>query len=1186
MRSRVLANILVAVGLSHTLRGQGPGVTTCPARITGDIRVHFVGSAYRATDSRPQGSFRTGQAADLMLSGFGFNQSGGPSMFRYNSGIASGDGRLLLADRGNNRVLIWNTIPERDTPPDVVLGQPDFESNESGSARHQLNWPMSVTTDGRRVVIADTYNDRLLIWNTFPAASGTPADREIRIQWPWGVWTDGERLVASATTGDRSVLVWNRFPSADDQPPDLTLRAGGMMGTPRTITSDGRTLIVGDHNARVTRLGQGNFVWRAFPAADDAPYDYFLSDPLDEASAWLQGEFLADGRLALLGRTLHLWNSTPDSADRKPDLSIDGFAFRGGDGSDIAIAGDRMFVSAANGNSVLVYDSTPVRREQAPDWALGSPDICTNTLETNFLITNPVPSTDGKSLFVTSDFDRKLYVWRALPDEDGAHPDLVYTLPDAPWQNALWQGRLIVAGKRTVYLWNELPLDGQLPAVTLRDGIGSVRFQELRGVAFDGRHLYLSDMQAGRVYVWEGLPSPGAEPVATLEVERPTRLSSDGKWLVVASTENQAMRVFRVDELSTNAVPQAIGGPGRFNLPEHGLVSDGRLFIADTVFNRVHYWNRIEDAIAGRNADAVLGSSDRRPATQRDGLFWPGALAFDGSFLWVGEFKFSGRLLRYAVSPQPEFSAQAKALLDRARAANPQRFQLALDQGARILPTADGRSFYLLWTPPGAPQSNPPLIVTLHGSASWAFDEFFLWREQAADYGYGILALQWWFGGDGPDAYYSPKDLHRETREALRGSGAGEGSALLHGFSRGSANIYGLAALDRQSGDRLYAMVLANAGGASVDFPPNVAITSGELGYNIFSGTYWTLFCGGRDPNPDRDGCPAMRRTAGWIGQFGGVVDLFIEDGAAGHGGFHQTPAHIRAALEAFRNLELRNGAVRPDKVWQVLRDPAFEIPGGSIPNAGFVGGEVRLTVGGPGGMRLYRSADGTNSTSPETLPGLETALSGTGYGAGEVIPREDRAGRPLLYVLGLAPPGANGAVLYRLAFSDGRYSREPASPVFEGEAKFIGVPDITPARDGRLRLTYVARGTARSNSRTAVSADDGASFTSEFDNPFGDLAVPNPRATDTNVDPTVVRLSRGGYLAVTMRDKRLYLFTSIDGRTFTPSPQPPLEAATLAPGADGLFDPTLVQLPDGRIFLYATAGTGPSGRIVRAEIR
>src|SRR5207249_439423 len=38
-----------------------------------------------------------------------------------------------------------------------------------------------------------------------------------------------------------------------------------------------------------------------------------------------------------------------------------------------------------------------------------------------------------------------------------------------------------------------------------------------------------------------------------------------------------------------------------------------------------------------------------------------------------------------------------------------------------------------------------------------------------------------------------------------------------------------------------------------------------------------------------------------------------------------------------------------------------------------------------------------------------------------------------------------------------------------------------------------------------------------EMNNLFGDLAVPNPRAQDVNVDPTILKLAGGGYLAVTI---------------------------------------------------------------------
>ena len=519
----------------------------------------------------------------------------------------------------------------------------------------------------------------------------------------------------------------------------------------------------------------------------------------------------------------------------------------------------------------------------------------------------------------------------------------------------------------------------------------------------------------------------------------------------------------------------------------------------------------------------------------------------------------------------------AQALLDQARAANPERYQYALDQGARILPTTDGRSFYVLWQPPDSPATNP-LIVTLHGSSSWAFDELFLRRDQAAARGYGILALQWWFG---TESYYTPADIQRELRAALRLAGTAPGTALLYGYNRGTDNLYAVAALDRSSGDRLYAMFLANSGGAPPDYPPNLAIAAGQYGYNVFSGTYWTLVCGTLDPNSDRDGCPAMRRTADWVGLYGGVVDQFLQDDDVGHS----------AALDAFAAiLALRQDALPPATVWKVERDAAFLIPDAATANVGLVDGDVWLIVGGPGGAKLYRSSDGANSTSLQSLgPSLNSAMSGTGYAPGEVIPRAAPEGGGMLYVLGLAPPGINRSAVFRLlAAPNGGYTRNPPDPVFAGAAddgQFLGVPDLTRLADGRWRLTYVSRGSSQSNSRTAISSDDGVTFLPEFNNTFGDLAVPHPTAMDINVDPAILKLAKGGYLAITMRSARLYLFTSLDGRTFVPYPQPAIDAPQLYPGATGLFDPTLVQLPDGRIWVYVTAATGNLNRVVRAEL-
>lgn len=653
---------------------QGPQVPPGPGGgmpVQGEVSVQSTGSSYRVVTQKPAGWFTSGQEADMLLSGVDFNNAGGPLFFNHQGGIASDGNHLILADRNNNRVLIWNSLPAGNTPPDIVLGQKDFTGNNPGEGLDQLNWPVAVATDGKHLLVADTYNDRVLVWDSFPAQNGQAADFALTgairylpdspgtVGWPWAVWTDGEKLIVASTAGSQ-VLIWNSFP-AENRAPDIVLKLDDF-GTPRTIGSDGTNLVVGDHNA--FNQNQGNFFWKSFPTNDDQMYDFFMRNARGEDQQSTMGEifwgptFTEDGRLVAVGESLYIWNQFPENGNDVPDLSVgrghnvEGYDFGGsqsGDGSGIVIAGEKLYVSLCNGNKIVGFNSMPRSPGEIPDFAVGSPDIYTNTLETNFIISNPVPATDGKSLFVSSDFDRKLYVWKSLPDESGAEPDFVYSLPDAPWDNALFNGKLALAGRETVFLWDSLPLNGEKPDKTFSRNIGSVTFKNLGGVAMDSRYLYLADSDANRIYVWEGIPEEDSEPVFTISSERPFRLSSDGQYLAVANTLGRpggSVEIYRIGELPD---PQQIVLNGMFNLPQGTLVYNGRLFVGDTGFNTVHIWNDIEDAISGKEADIFFGEKGYTPEIGRNKLFWPAVLAFDGSYLWIGEFKFSERLLRFPV---------------------------------------------------------------------------------------------------------------------------------------------------------------------------------------------------------------------------------------------------------------------------------------------------------------------------------------------------------------------------------------------------------------------------------------------------------------------------------------------------------------------------------------------------------
>lgn len=241
-------------------------------------------------------------------------------------------------------------------------------------------------------------------------------------------------------------------------------------------------------------------------------------------------------------------------------------------------------------------------------------------------------------------------------------------------------------------------------------------------------------------------------------------------------------------------------------------------------------------------------------------------------------------------------------LLEQAKSQCAQRLSYAEENHARIELTPNGKSFYVLWLPEGASLTDPPpMIATIHGHGSWAFDEFFLWHEAAKKRGYGILAIQWWLGeGEKYQDYLTPREIYKTIDQVMTREHIKPGTVLFHGFSRGSANSYAVAALDRTAGKHYFTLIVANSGKPGLDFPPNRDIIQGFLGPTPLQGTHWVTFAGARDTHPERDGIKGMREAAEWIRKYGGVVDLAIEDPDAGHGGFHRNPKNMDSTLEVF----------------------------------------------------------------------------------------------------------------------------------------------------------------------------------------------------------------------------------------------------------------------------------------------
>ncbi|SFE49313.1 NHL repeat-containing protein [Thermoflexibacter ruber] len=186
------------------------------------------------------------QAPDVVLgqaaqtdTGRNANGEVSASTLQYPSAIWSDGQRLIVADAWNHRVLIWNELPMKNgQSADVVLGQPNFESNQPNvkgintpPTAQSLYWCYGVCSDGKSLWIADTGNRRVLYFNEIPTQSFAPADKVIgqrsfterdydpqNAAWAYSVKVSQSGQLAITDTQSYRVLLWDSWQEAFCKP--------------------------------------------------------------------------------------------------------------------------------------------------------------------------------------------------------------------------------------------------------------------------------------------------------------------------------------------------------------------------------------------------------------------------------------------------------------------------------------------------------------------------------------------------------------------------------------------------------------------------------------------------------------------------------------------------------------------------------------------------------------------------------------------------------------------------------------------------------------------------------------------------------------------------------------------------------------------------------------------------------
>lgn len=187
------------------------------------------------------------------------------------------------------------------------------------------------------------------------------------------------------------------------------------------------------------------------------------------------------------------------------------------------------------------------------------------------------------------------------------------------------------------------------------------------------------------------------------------------------------------------------------------------------------------------------------------------------------------------------------------------------------------------WIPPKATR----LLFTLHGSKGRAEAELKDWLPFAKERGFGVVALQWWLGGE---RYLEPREMYRILEGRAKGTGH-----LLHGFSRGSANVPGLAKIDRETGKNLFALFVCNSGAWPEDRPPPYVRGAAD---DAFAGQRFVAYFGGKDEEWGDRAVRNGRTMRAFLEQRGARFEKFFELPDGKHGSFAASKDMMNATLD------------------------------------------------------------------------------------------------------------------------------------------------------------------------------------------------------------------------------------------------------------------------------------------------
>src|SRR3989339_2114266 len=527
--------------------------------------------------------------------------------------IYSDGTKLFVADYLNNRVLIYNEIPtSNNASADVVIGQPNMTSNTAnngGLGANTLYRPLGVYSDNTKLYIADTSNNRVLVYNEIPTSNNASADVVIgqpnmtsntanngglganTLYRPLGVYSDNTKLYIADTSNNR-VLVYNEIPTSNNASADVVIgqpnmtsntannggRAANRLNAPYAITVNNGKIYISDlSNNRV-------LIFNSIPTSNDASADIVVGQTNMTNGAANQGVAVASNTL-----------SSPIYTQ---------------------IANNKLYITDRGNHRVLVYNSIPIVNNTSADLVIGQPNMTSNTANNGGISSQTLNNPTGLSvttnkMIITDSSNHRLLIFNTLPLTNNPEADIVIGQKDfthnlsymgavnsqslsAGWNTAFSDGqRLYVVdyANNRVLIYNSIPTDSNTPAdvvigqpdmtsnIANNGGLSAKSLNHPVEVFAYQNKLYISDYSNSRVLIFNTIPSTNFAE-ADIVIGQPNMTSNtanngglgantlyypgstytNGEKLIIADYNNHRVLIYNTIPTNNNASADVVVG--------------------------------------------------------------------------------------------------------------------------------------------------------------------------------------------------------------------------------------------------------------------------------------------------------------------------------------------------------------------------------------------------------------------------------------------------------------------------------------------------------------------------------------------------------------------------------------------------------------------------------------------------